>query len=54
MILVFHYLPKVISDPDTTHFFANPRFISGIDVRPIKLPYDLEVKTPIRESKFSC
>ncbi|XP_027156747.1 uncharacterized protein LOC113757848 [Coffea eugenioides] len=29
-----------------THSFVNPKFISGIDLKPIKLHYDLEVRTP--------
>ncbi|XP_071900961.1 uncharacterized protein [Coffea arabica] len=45
-IPVFHSLAKILIDPDATHSFVNPNFLSGIDLKPIKLPYDLEVKTP--------
>ena len=51
MILVLHCLTKVLSDPDTTHSFADLRFMSGENVRPIKLPYDLEVEMPTGEIK---
>ncbi|XP_027168564.1 uncharacterized protein LOC113768415 [Coffea eugenioides] len=45
MVLVFHYLTKVLSGRGTTHSFTNSRFMSGVEVRPIKFPYDLEVRT---------
>mgnify|MGYP004716565595 CR=1 FL=1 len=45
MIPIFHCLTKVLIDSGTTHSFVNPKFMSGVDVRPIKLPYNLEVKT---------
>nr|XP_027077046.1 uncharacterized protein LOC113700806 [Coffea arabica] len=45
-IPMFHRLVKVLIDPGATHYFVNPNFMSGIDVKPIKLPYDLEVRTP--------
>ncbi|XP_027152140.1 uncharacterized protein LOC113752211 [Coffea eugenioides] len=45
-ILVFHRLAKLLIDPGATHSFVNPAFMCGIDVSPVKLPYDLEVKTP--------
>ena len=45
-IPIFHRLVKVLIDPGATHSFVNPNFMSGIDVKPIKLPYDLEVRTP--------
>ena len=47
IILVFHCLAKVLSDPNTTHSFSNPRFMSEVHVRPIQLPYNLKIKTPI-------
>ncbi|XP_027127752.1 uncharacterized protein [Coffea arabica] len=31
-------------DYQATHSFVNPAFMCGIDVNPVKLPYDLEVK----------
>ena len=34
------------------HTFVNPRFMSGVDVRPIKLAYDSEVKTPIGDQSL--
>ncbi|XP_027169681.1 uncharacterized protein LOC113769431 [Coffea eugenioides] len=38
---------KVLIDPGTTHLFVNPTFMSGIDVKPDRLPFDLEVRTPM-------
>ena len=46
------YIAKVLNDYGMTHSFANPRFMSGIDVRPIKLSYDLEVKTLIGDQSL--
>ena len=46
-IPIFHRLTKILIDPGATHSFVNPDFMSGIDLKPIKLPYDLEVRTPI-------
>ena len=43
---VFHRLAKILIDPGATHSFVNLNFLSGIDLKPIKLPYDLEVTTP--------
>ena len=45
-IPIFYRLTKVLIDLGATHSFVNPNFMSGIDVKPIKLPYDLEVRTP--------
>ncbi|XP_027169460.1 uncharacterized protein LOC113769191 [Coffea eugenioides] len=45
-IPIFDRLVKVLIDPGATHSFVNPKFMSGVDARQIKLPYDLEVKTP--------
>ncbi|XP_027156585.1 uncharacterized protein LOC113757632 [Coffea eugenioides] len=44
-IPIFHRLVRVLIDPSATHSFVYPNFMSGIDLKPIKLPYDLEVKT---------
>ncbi|XP_071916280.1 uncharacterized protein [Coffea arabica] len=44
---IFHRLARVLIDPGTTHLFVNPTFMSGIDVKPVKLPFDLEVRTPM-------
>ncbi|XP_027124343.1 uncharacterized protein LOC113769317 [Coffea eugenioides] len=44
---IFHRLAKVLIDPGATHSFVNPSFMSGIDVQPVKLPFDLEVRTPM-------
>ncbi|XP_027181976.1 uncharacterized protein LOC113780368 [Coffea eugenioides] len=44
---IFHRLAKVLIDPGATHSFVNPSFMSGIDVQPVKLPFDLEVSTPM-------
>ncbi|XP_027150214.1 uncharacterized protein LOC113750440 [Coffea eugenioides] len=43
---IFHRLTKVLIDPGATHSFVNPAFMCGIDVKPVRLPYDLEVRTP--------
>ncbi|XP_027067632.1 uncharacterized protein [Coffea arabica] len=43
---IFHRLAKVLIDPGVTHSFVNPAFMCGIDVKPVRLPYDLEVRTP--------
>ncbi|XP_071905705.1 uncharacterized protein [Coffea arabica] len=45
-IPVFHRLAKLSIDPRATHSFMNLAFMCGIDVSSVKLPYDLEVKTP--------
>ncbi|XP_071920667.1 uncharacterized protein [Coffea arabica] len=45
-IPIFHRLAKLLIDPGATHSFVNPAFMCGIAVNPVKLPYDLEVKTP--------
>nr|XP_027082193.1 uncharacterized protein LOC113704493 [Coffea arabica] len=44
---IFHRLVKVLIDPGATHSFVNPSFMSGIGVKPIRLPFDLEVRTPM-------
>ncbi|XP_027177936.1 uncharacterized protein LOC113777090 [Coffea eugenioides] len=51
-IPIFHRLARVLIDPGATHSFVNPNFMSGIDLKPIKLPYDLEVKTPIGDQSL--
>ncbi|XP_071933127.1 uncharacterized protein [Coffea arabica] len=51
-LLIFHRLTKVLIDPGATHSFVNPSFMSGIDVRPVKLPFDLEVRTPMGNKKI--
>ncbi|XP_027166458.1 uncharacterized protein LOC113766464 [Coffea eugenioides] len=49
---IFHRLAKVLIDPGATHSFVNPSFMSGIDVRPVRLPFDLEVKTPMGNKRI--
>ncbi|XP_071912309.1 uncharacterized protein [Coffea arabica] len=44
---IFHRLARVLIDPGATHSFVNPIFMSGIDVQPVKLPFDLEVRLPM-------
>ncbi|XP_027122174.1 uncharacterized protein [Coffea arabica] len=44
---IFHRLAGVLIDPGATHSFVNPIFMSGINVQPVKLPFDLEVRTPM-------
>ena len=48
-IPIYHYLTKVLIDPGATHSFVNPDFMCGLDVKPVKLPYDLEVGTPTED-----
>ncbi|XP_027151875.1 uncharacterized protein LOC113751928 [Coffea eugenioides] len=50
---IFHRLAKVLIDPGATHSFVNPSFMSGIDVQPVRLPYDLEVRTPMGNKKVT-
>ena len=45
-IPVFHHLAKILIDPNATHSFVNPNLMCGIDVKPPRLLYDLEVSTP--------
>ena len=49
MIPIFHRLAKVLIDSGVTHSFVNSNFMSGIDMKPIKLFYDVEVRTPTGE-----
>ncbi|XP_071918744.1 uncharacterized protein [Coffea arabica] len=51
-IPVFHRLAKILIDPGASHYFINPNFMSEVDLNPIKLPYDLEVKTPIGDQSL--
>nr|XP_027124219.1 uncharacterized protein LOC113740905 [Coffea arabica] len=44
---IFHRLAKVLIDPGATHSFVKPSFMSGLDVQPVRLPFDLEVRTPM-------
>ncbi|XP_071917185.1 uncharacterized protein [Coffea arabica] len=44
---IFYRLARVLIDPGTTHSFVNPTFMSRIDEKPVKLPFDLEVRTPM-------
>ncbi|XP_071905699.1 uncharacterized protein [Coffea arabica] len=44
---IFHRLARVLIDPGATHLFVNPTFMSEIDVKPVRLPFDLEVRTPM-------
>ncbi|XP_027124256.1 uncharacterized protein [Coffea arabica] len=51
-ILVFHRFAKVLVDPGATHSFVNPTFMCGIDIKPVSLPYDLEVSTPTGDHRL--
>nr|XP_027088732.1 uncharacterized protein LOC113710084 [Coffea arabica] len=44
---IFHRLVRVLIDPGATHSFVNPTFMYGIDVKAVRLPFDLEVRTPM-------
>nr|XP_027127768.1 uncharacterized protein LOC113743892 [Coffea arabica] len=46
-IPIFHRLARVLIDPGATHSFVNPTFMSRIDVKSVRLPFDLEVRTPM-------
>ncbi|XP_071900975.1 uncharacterized protein [Coffea arabica] len=48
---IFHRLAKVLIDPGATHSFVDPSFMSGIDVQPVRLPFDLEIRTPMGNKK---
>nr|XP_027062810.1 uncharacterized protein LOC113689203 [Coffea arabica] len=48
---IFHRLAKVLIDPGATHSFVNPSFMSGIDMQPVRLPFDLEIMTPMGNRK---
>nr|XP_027093620.1 uncharacterized protein LOC113714020 [Coffea arabica] len=50
---IFHRLAKVLIDPGATHSFVNPSFMSGIEVQPVRLPYDLEIRTPMGNKKVT-
>ena len=43
---VFYCLTKILIDSIATHFFVNPNFVYGIDMKVERLLYDLEVRTP--------
>nr|XP_027088578.1 uncharacterized protein LOC113709934 [Coffea arabica] len=45
-IPVFHRLVRILIDLGATHSFVNPDFMCRIDIKPVSLPYDLEVSTP--------
>ncbi|XP_027181928.1 uncharacterized protein LOC113780316 [Coffea eugenioides] len=51
-IPIFHRLAKILIDFGATHSFVNPNFICGIDVKPARLPYDLEVSTPTGDQRL--
>ncbi|XP_027182086.1 uncharacterized protein LOC113780486 [Coffea eugenioides] len=51
-IPIFYRLVKILIDPGATHSLVYPNFMSGIDLKPIKLPYDLEVKMPIGDQNL--
>ncbi|XP_027158207.1 uncharacterized protein LOC113759830 [Coffea eugenioides] len=53
-IPIFHRLARVLIDSGATHSFVNPNFMSGIDLKSIKLPYDLEVKTPTGDQNLTA
>ncbi|XP_027169574.1 uncharacterized protein LOC113769313 [Coffea eugenioides] len=44
---LFRRTANVLIYPGATHSFVNPVFMTHIDVKAEKLPYDLEIKTPI-------
>nr|XP_027078768.1 uncharacterized protein LOC113702032 [Coffea arabica] len=46
-LFLFRRTVNVLIDPGATHSFVNPAFMAHIDVKAEKLPYDLEIKTPI-------
>ncbi|XP_027177957.1 uncharacterized protein LOC113777109 [Coffea eugenioides] len=51
-IPIFHRLARVLIDPGATHSFINPNFMIGIELKSVKLPYDLEVKSPIGDQSL--
>ena len=51
-IPIFHRLVKLLIDPGATHSFVNHTFMCGIDVNPVKVPYDLKVRIPTRDQNL--
>ena len=49
MLPVFHRLAWTLIDPGTTHSLVTPDFMCGIDMKPTKLSYDLEIRMPTGE-----
>ena len=52
MSSVFHRLTKILIEISAIHSFVNPNFMCGIDVKLVKLPYDLEVRTPMGDQRL--
>ena len=46
-IPVFYRLAKILIDPGATHSFVSPAFMLRINMKVERLPYDLEVRTPM-------
>ena len=44
-ILIFHRLTKVLVDHSASHSFVSLAFMCGVDINPVRLPYDPEVRT---------
>nr|XP_027067807.1 uncharacterized protein LOC113693474 [Coffea arabica] len=44
---IFRRTARVLIDPGATHSFVSPAFMAHIVIKAEKLPYDLEIKTPI-------
>ena len=51
-IPIFHLLAKILIDPGVTHSFVNLNFMRAIDVKVKRLPYDLEVRTPMGDQSL--
>ncbi|XP_027158299.1 uncharacterized protein LOC113759919 [Coffea eugenioides] len=51
-IPVFHRLARILIDPGATHSFVNPDFMCEIDIKPVSLPYDLEVSIPTGDQRM--
>ncbi|XP_027088625.2 uncharacterized protein [Coffea arabica] len=51
-IPVFHHLARILIDPCAAHSFVNPYFMCGIDIKSVRLPYDLEVSTPTGDQRL--
>ena len=42
----------MLTDSGTTHSFMNPNFMCEFDMKPARLPYDLEVRTPMGDQRL--
>lgn len=51
MTFISHSIAQVWIDPGSTPF-VNPNFMSSLDIKVERLPYELEISTPFSEFMF--